>query len=133
MATIHKEVLITADPQQVWAAIRDVGAVHRRLVPGLVTDAFLDGDARVVTFASGSVVREVLIDLDDSARRFCYSVTESTLPFTHHNSVIQVFAAGPGRSRLVWITDVLPDEVAGAVSALVEQGSEIMKRTLEAA
>jgi hypothetical protein len=33
--------------------VRDVGAVHRRLVPGIVVDARLDGDARVVTFANG--------------------------------------------------------------------------------
>ena len=38
MASIHKEALIAAAPTEVWAAIRDVGAVHRRLAPGFVTD-----------------------------------------------------------------------------------------------
>jgi hypothetical protein len=69
MASIHKEILIRARPQDVWAAIRDVGAVHQRLTPGVLIDARLDGVARIVTFANGAVVRELIVDLDDEARR----------------------------------------------------------------
>ncbi len=65
MASIHKEMLIQARQEDVWAAIRDVGAVHQRLTPGFVIDARLDGDARIVTFANGAVVRELLVDIDD--------------------------------------------------------------------
>src|SRR5947209_6012579 len=108
MTSIRKEILIEARPENVWAAVRDVGAVHQRLVPGVLIDARLDGDARVVTFASGVVVRELLIDVDDEARRFAYAVVEGSLRATHHNASIQVFANGEGHSRLVWITDVLP-------------------------
>jgi len=39
MASIRKEILIDAPPEDVWAAVRDVGAVHRRLAPGFVVDA----------------------------------------------------------------------------------------------
>ena len=64
MASIHKEILLAAQPEDVWAAIRDVGAVHRRLAPGFVVDCRLDvgGGARVVTFANGLVVRELIVD-----------------------------------------------------------------------
>jgi hypothetical protein len=34
MASICTEILITAPPKHVWAAVRDIGAVHRQLVPG---------------------------------------------------------------------------------------------------
>jgi hypothetical protein len=47
------------------------------------------------------------------------------------NASIQVFDEGEGRSRLVWITDVLPDDLATRISELVEQGAGIMKQTLE--
>ena len=33
MACIHKEIVIEASPEHVWAAVRDVGAVHERLTP----------------------------------------------------------------------------------------------------
>jgi carbon monoxide dehydrogenase subunit G len=131
MASIRKEILIEARPENVWAAVRDVGAVHQRLVPGVLVDAYLDGDARVVTFASGSVARELLVDVDDEARRFAYAVVEGPLRATHHNASMQVFAEGSGRSRLVWITDVLPNDLAASISTLVEQGTAAMKQTLE--
>jgi len=131
MASIQKEILIEASPENVWAAVRDVGAVHQRLVPGVLVDARLDGDARVVTFASGAVARELLVDVDDKARRFAYAVVEGPLRATHHNASMQVFANGKGSSRLVWITDVLPNDLAASISTLVEQGSAAMKLTLE--
>ena len=129
MATIIKEIVIEAAPEHVWAAVRDVGAVHRRLVPGLVTDTVLEEGARKVTFANGLVVREQIVTIDDAARRLVYSASGGRT--THHNSSIQVHAEPDGRARLVWITDLLPEDAAGPVGALVEQGARIMKETLE--
>jgi carbon monoxide dehydrogenase subunit G len=129
MASICKEVLIDAHPDEVWAAVRDVGAVHQRLAEGFVVDTRLDGDARVVTFANGLVVRELIVDVDDTARRLAYAAVGGRA--THHNASMQVFADGQGRTRLVWITDVLPNEVAGPIGALVEQGARAMKQTIE--
>lgn len=128
MATIHKELVIDAPPEQVWDAVRDVGAVHRRLVPGFVVDTTLDGDARTVTFANGSVVRERIVTIDDAARRFVYAATGGRA--THHNASLQALAEAGGRTRLVWITDVLPHEAAGPIGASVEQGARIMRETL---
>jgi hypothetical protein len=116
-------------PEDVWAAVRDVGAVHQRLAPGFAVDTRLDGDARVVTFANGRVVRELLVDIDDNSRRVAYAV-EQRRP-THHNSSMQVFAEADGRSRLVWITDILPNDVAGVFASVIEQGAAVMKQTLE--
>jgi len=38
MASIHKEIPINARAEDVWAAVRDIGALHKRLVPGFVTE-----------------------------------------------------------------------------------------------
>ena len=80
MASIHKDIPINADPEQVWAAVRDFGAVHRRLAPGFVLDARLDGDAR---------------------------------------------------SRLVWIVDLLPNEIAPYIGSQMEQAVLAMTKALE--
>ena len=69
------------------------------------------------------------VDVDDEARRFAYAVVEGRA--THHNASMQVFADGEGRSRLIWITDVLPNDLAASISDLVEQGAAVMKQTLE--
>jgi uncharacterized protein YndB with AHSA1/START domain len=46
MAAIHVERLIDAPAEQVWATLRDVGALHTRVAPGFVVDTRLEGDAR---------------------------------------------------------------------------------------
>ena len=129
MASIHREVRIRADPATVWDALRDVGALHRRLAPGFVTDVRLEEGARIVTFGNGLVVREVIVDVDDNARRLVWSVVGGQM--THHNASAQVFPDGEGGSRFVWIADLLPDEVAPGVAAMMEQGLAVIQRTLE--
>jgi len=129
MASIHKELTINAPPERIWDAVRDVGAIHTRLARQFVLDTRIDGDSRLVTFAGGTVVRERIVDVDDRARRLAYSVVEWRA--THHSASIQVFPEGDGRSRIVWIADLLPNELADQVSGMMEHGCAAMKRTLE--
>ena len=133
MATIIKEALVDAPADAVWAALRDFGAVHRRVAPGFVVDSRLDGDVRTVTFFNGAVAREALVGVDDDARRLAYAVVESGLGLRHHNASASVLAEGDGRSRFVWVTDVLPDEAAPVVAGMMEQGIDVMRRTLAGA
>jgi len=130
MTSIRKEILIDASPEDVWDAVRDWGALHKRLVPGFVVDTRLDGEDRIVTFASGMVVREVLIDLDDEARRLVWSIVDG--PYTHHNGVAQVFSEGEDGARFVWTADLLPNELAEPTAEAMEQGTNVVKKTLEA-
>src|SRR3954469_14552715 len=84
MTTIRRAIPIDADPEAVWDGVRDFGAAHERLTPGVLTDCRLDGPgARVVTFAGGAVVREVLVDRDDEARRLAYAVVDGPLGLVH--------------------------------------------------
>jgi len=129
MASIHKEILIHARPEKVWEAVRDVGAVHTRLAPGFVVDTRLEADARVVTFANGLVARELIVDIDDGARRLVWAVVGGR--FTHHNASLQVLADGAEHSRAVWIADLLPHELSCDIGAMMEQGMGVMKKTLE--
>ena len=129
MASINSEIRINADPDAVWDALRDVGALHQRLAPGFVTDVHLEEGARVVTFGNGLVLRELIVDVDDAARRVAWSVVGG--PMTHHNASAQVFTDGEGRSRFVWIADLLPHHLAPTVAAMMDEGLAVIKRTLE--
>jgi hypothetical protein len=130
MASIRKEFRVDAGASEVWGAFKDVWAVHTRLAPGFVTDCRRDGDDRIVTFANGLVAREVIVDLDDAARRLVYSARSERLE--HHNASFQVFEDGPGRCRVVWIADVLPHAAAGAIGAMRGQGVAAMRKALGA-
>jgi hypothetical protein len=128
MASIHKDILIDAHPDDVWDALRDFGALHTRLVPGFVLDTQLDGDARIVTFSNGTMAREVLVDSDDARRRLVYAIVSERL--SQHSASAQVFAEAGGRSRVVWIADVLPHEIAPYMDAQMDQGAAAMQKAL---
>ena len=129
MASIRKEAVVHASPERIWDALRDVGAIHTRLARGFVTDTKLEGDTRVVTFSNGFVARERIVDVDDHARRVAYGVVDGRP--THHSASIQVFPEG-AHSRVVWIADLLPNDLTSIISGMMDQGMEAMRRTLEA-
>ena len=129
MGSIRKELSVEATRAHVWAAIRDVGAIHERLARGFVTGTRLDGDARVVTFSNGVVVRERIVDVNDAEYRVAYAIVDGRP--SHHHASMQVLADGERRSRIVWITDLLPDDLLGSFGSMIEQGCAAMKATLE--
>jgi len=129
MASIRREIFTSARPDQVWDAIRDIGALHTRLVPGFVVDTKLEPGGRIVTFGNGMVVREPIVDIDDHARRLAWAAIGG--PLTHYNASVQVFADAGGQTRVVWIADLLPNEAAAGVALMIEQGMDVMKKTLD--
>jgi len=131
MATIYREVHIQADPDKVWSALRDVGALHTRLCPGFVVDTKMDGSARIVTFGNGRVAREEIVSVDESLRRVAWAIVGGAL--IHYNGAAQVIPLPEGGCRFTWTSDVLPNEAAPAVQAMIEEGIAVTKRTLEAA
>jgi hypothetical protein len=128
MATLHKEIHIEARPEAIWDAARDVGALHTRLVPGFVVDTQLEGNARVVTFGNGMVVRELIISVDDERRRLAWTAIGGRT--THYNAVLEVLGDRSG-TRVVWAIDLLPDEMAEPVATMQENGLAAMKETFE--
>ena len=130
MASIRKEIEVRRTREAVWDAVRDVGSIHKRLVPGFVVDCRLEGNSRYLTFGNGMTIRELIVDVDD--RNFRHSWSARGAPFTHHNASIQVFPEADNTCRLVWIADFLPNGIAGAVAEMIDQGLRTMKATLEA-
>jgi carbon monoxide dehydrogenase subunit G len=131
MATITKIITTMASPDAVWSAIRDIGALHTRLVPGFVIDTRVEPGTpvvRVVTFANGSTVREPIVTLDDEARRLVWTVEGGAA--THFNGSAQVFAEPSGGSRVVWRTDLLPDAAAPTIDAAMTAGAAAMTAAL---
>jgi len=129
MASIRREIMIEVPADTLWAALKDVGAIHERLVVGFVTDCRLEGNARIVTFANGLVATELIVDVNDADRRVAWAAVGTRL--THHNASAQVFDEAPGRCRLVWIADLLPDEMAPTIAGMIDEGTAAMKRTME--
>ena len=129
MASIRKENSIDAPLEKNWDALRDVGALHTRLVPGFVTDTRMEGDTRVVTFGNGMVAREEIVGIDEAHHRVSWAIVDA--PFRHYNGAAWVESDGDGGSRFVWTADVLPNELAGQVDSMMEAGIAVIKSTQE--
>ena len=129
MATVRKEIVTRASAEAVWDAIRDIAALHTRLVPGFVTDTKLEPGARIVTFGNGMVVREPIVTLDDAARRLVWSAEGGMTK--HYNAAVQVFADGPGATRVVWTADFLPDAARPALENAITTGIGVLKATMD--
>jgi uncharacterized protein YndB with AHSA1/START domain len=130
MASLRKEVHIDAPIDQVWDALRDVGALHTRLAPGFVTDTRMEGNARVVTFGNGMTAREDIVSIDPVHRRVIWAIVGQK--FHHYQGTATVEPANPG-SRFVWTVDLLPDELAPTVEAMMSAGISVIKKTMERA
>jgi Polyketide cyclase / dehydrase and lipid transport len=129
MATIQSEIKTRALARDVWSAVRDIGALHTRLVPGFVTDTKLEPGARIVTFANGMVVREPIVTLDDEARRLVWTAEGGRT--SHYNSALQVSEMADGVTSVVWTVDFLPDDAGGFLSKAIEAGMATMQRSLD--
>ncbi|HWT31627.1 MAG TPA: SRPBCC family protein, partial [Propylenella sp.] len=128
MASLRKEISTRAHPDDVWAAIRDVGELHTRLVPGFVVDTRLEPGARIVTFANGMVIREPIVSIDDAARRLVWAAEGG--PMTHYNASAEVLA-GSDATTVVWRADFLPDKATDFIRAAMDEGAAAMKAALD--
>ena len=128
MASIRRSITIDRPAAAVWDALRDVGALHTRLVVGFVTDTRLEPGARVVTFHNGMVVKEPIVTVDELTRRLVWTAVTDRLQ--HYNASVQVFDEGTG-SRVVWMTDFLPDAAREWIHGMVRDGLAAMKTTLD--
>ena len=131
MASIHKDIPIHTPAHEVWDAVRDFGALHTRLVPGFVLDTKLEGEARIVAFANGTVARELLIDCDDARRRLAYAIISERMK--HYGASVEVVADGDTNSRVIWTVDVLPHEIAPYIGGQMDQGVLAMQKALRRA
>jgi hypothetical protein len=124
MASIHKTIDVGAAPSAAWDALADFVPVDKRVAPGFVTESVpVDGD-RLVTFFNGAQTRERLVTSDGERRRLVYSVVDSASGFTHHQATVEVHDPEPGGhgARIVWTTDLLPDDLAPGIEAMMERG-----------
>jgi len=129
MATIRSEIKTAASVADVWSAVRDVGALHTRLVPGFVVDTKIEPGARVVTFVNGTVLREPIVTLDDEARRLVW--THEGGRAKHYNAALEVSALPDGSTSVEWTADFLPDDLMSYFSQAIKAGMAAMQRSLD--
>jgi hypothetical protein len=74
------------------------------------TDERQEGDYRVVTTIDGQEIWELNVAVDPAHRRASYTIPGLS-GSTHHHASMQVFDDGDDTSTLVWVVDMVPDDV----------------------
>ncbi len=89
MTSFAVEVGTNASAAAVWDVIRDIGALHTRLVPGFVTNSELVPGGRRVTFANGMTVIELIVSLDGNLHRLVWTAQGGASGVTHYNAAVR--------------------------------------------
>jgi hypothetical protein len=90
----------------------------------------VDGDQRVITLASGIPLAETIINNDPTQRRFQYRLNGGI--FREHLGTIDVHDIDPGRSLVVYSSDVSPAAMALVLGGATQGALHELRRQLEA-
>ncbi|MDX3247912.1 SRPBCC family protein [Streptomyces sp. ME18-1-4] len=131
ISAVTVDIPVDASAAFVWDVVRDIYAVHKRLIPGAAVAVDQEPDTRIVTFADGMKATERVLELNDDARRLVYQTTEDA-PATHHLGT-QVVREDDTGVYLVWTTEFAPASLHDWVTSLMNEFAELMKKTLDAA
>jgi hypothetical protein len=121
MAQVCVEVALGIGVDEAWDVFGDFAGGPARMAPGLVVASRADGRVREVRFVDGLLLTERLVTRDDADRRIVYGMVGEPINAEHDNAAMQVLADGPGRSRMVWTRDVLPDALAAPLRTSMER------------
>lgn len=119
MASVARQLVVDRSADDVWDAVRDVGAIHTRLAPGFVRNTVYENGVRTVTFGNGATLVEPIVSVDDVRRRLVWTARGGIT--RHYNASMQV-RNDRGRARIIWIADFLPDDAAPAIDAAMRAG-----------
>jgi len=133
MAKVIKEVHIEANPDTVWKVVGNIGAVAAW--SPMLSTATVHDNMRICTLgenspAPGSTLKEEILARHEERRRYDYTVSEAPFPIESHHASFQVEPDGTG-SKVVWTTDVTPDELASTWEPIFEQQLQALKQYVE--
>jgi len=120
MASVTERIHIPASPDDVWATLREFGAIDEYVPP--ITSAELSGDGvgaeRTLTLADGAQVVERLDALDDDTRTLRYSIVDAPLPVENYEGRLSVTPTGDAACEVTWASEfTVPDAPAEEIIA----------------
>jgi len=127
MATATAELTMSASPDAVWAILSDFHGLPNWM-PG-IDESVADGEDRVLSMM-GMTIRERLVKMDDAGKAVTYSIVDGA-PVESHEATITVHDADGGGSRVTWDVTATPDDMAGLMQGIYQQGLEALKTKAE--
>lgn len=129
MATLRSDVTIGRPAEEVWAVVSDAGRISEWF-PSILTSS-ADGDQRSCELEGGVPLTEEIVTNDPALRRFQYRITGGGVPVHSHLGTVDVLGLDDDRSLVVYSTEVMPDELAGALGPAIDNGVQGLKQYCE--
>ena len=122
---IEKQIKCSAD--SLWKLFADV--TRSDWVP-FANEIVLENDVRTFKMDGVGEIKEQIIEKDQANKSLTYSVIKSPAPLNHHLAKVKVIEDN-NFSKLVWTSEVEPDEFEKLISDGMESSIEMIKKILE--
>ena len=122
---IEKQIKCSAD--LLWKLFADV--TRSDWVP-FANEIVLENDVRTFKMDGVGEIKEQIIEKDQANKSLTYSVIKSPAPLNHHLAKVTVLEDN-NFSKLVWTSEVEPDEFEKLISDGMESSIEMIKKILE--
>lgn len=123
---------VAAPPDAAWALAGDPARIGEWFAP--VESASVEGERRTVVLINGATLVERLVDRDEGARRYSYSVESGIPGLTSHLATIRVEEA-PGGCRVLWrqtaTSEVEGYDAEARLGRAMRAGLEALRHRLE--
>jgi uncharacterized protein YndB with AHSA1/START domain len=123
---------VAVSPDAAWALAGDPARVGEWFGPVVACE--VSGDERRVTMGNGAVLAEKLIDRDEAARSYSYTVIEGIPGLTSHRATVRVEEA-PGGSRVLWRQTATSEaegyDIEARLGGVMTAGLEALRDRLE--
>ncbi len=149
---VVKEIVIKAEPAQVWAVIKDFGGIHT-WHPSVISSTVghmkdsegIEFAYRTLTLKDGGTVVEKLRETQGDGMKLSYIMMQGDIPVSNYSSWMTVKPGpGTGESTVTWVgrfsnkanaVEAPPGQdnktAVAAINAIYDAGLEGMKQLME--
>jgi Polyketide cyclase / dehydrase and lipid transport len=128
MGDVEHQVRIARTPDEVWAVMGDFWGLADWF-PGIESCEKAGDDVRTIHMGA-LAISERLLERDEDARSFAYTIDESPMPLEFHRAEWSVVADGDG-SLLTVKAEVRPDDAVAIFDPVYQQAAEGLRNHLE--
>ncbi|ODU06032.1 MAG: hypothetical protein ABS81_05825 [Pseudonocardia sp. SCN 72-86] len=119
MPTLRSHVVIDAAPDAVWKVVSDAANIADWF-PAMESSSG-DTGRRTVVLKGGATLEEVVVTSDATMRRFQYRAVGGDLPVESHLGTIDVIGIDPGRTIVVYSTEIEPASLAAPFEEAISE------------
>jgi hypothetical protein len=120
MATIYRTAKLDVPAEVAWDFVDRYTRSEVHAFSNCVAER-QEADYRVVNTVDGMEIWERNVTVDSERMRAVYAIPDFPGGAEHHQAEMRIDRGTDGSATLVWITDMLPDELAEAMAENYDQ------------